>query len=646
MYRLHRSPTAPDKIYSSSLKRFCLGHGMWYPEPHMSGETQIGDVGFLKDGAFIRLFNLDTSAPDKKVTYWRRPFDVSDPPTLDMFMVDERKRPIAPRPYRSHGVQSQRYHASASLSPVPGASAGIDAEYTCKASQGAVLALKSEAQEQTIFENLDLKQYVLQHHESWCTYVRDVLRLPVKPAAIVMVSGWVKTGPDWAVAAFSSSSSSTSASLKGGVGGSAGAGAGGEHTSSEDGSPMHREGEQYAAKDPEPAAPRARDQSIFIKRFKVRRRLGIVRTVVAGAGYHRLPRGDGRHGGDENGHVERGMDLDEGVSEPGEVPDLVDILLDYMFETTAIETAVASDDDVACIVGEDSFEDFANYLRARQPPVEVDGRDTALPIGFLSKERIIRHQRERDVARRTITKADWAQWPNISLEGASKLDNIRATFGSTAVDAHPVKLHVTTFVYPQHPSQNCYCFALSPDGTLLAASFETSSIFLWRLKDGAMVQRLRDEEDTEVICLEFSPDGRELLFGARFSKMATAWNIRTRTVTHRIGPHIAGVTAITRSPSEPYIVTGEQKDGFVNLWDIPTGACLARFGEDCTLSRIVKQITFLPMTVDASNVYVRHAGGPAYIFNYRTKKTVHSIEHLERKDDFSDSSALSHGDCL
>ncbi|EKM58888.1 uncharacterized protein PHACADRAFT_249001 [Phanerochaete carnosa HHB-10118-sp] len=69
MFRFRRLPSAPYEIYSSSLDTLYLGHALWYPEPHVTGEPQIGDVGFARRGAFVRLFNLDTSAPEKKVTY-------------------------------------------------------------------------------------------------------------------------------------------------------------------------------------------------------------------------------------------------------------------------------------------------------------------------------------------------------------------------------------------------------------------------------------------------------------------------------------------------------------------------------------------------------------------------------------------------
>ncbi|EKM58787.1 uncharacterized protein PHACADRAFT_191123, partial [Phanerochaete carnosa HHB-10118-sp] len=79
MFRWFRPLSAPDEIYASSLQTLHLGHALWYPEPHESGEPQIGDVGFMFEGAFIRLFNLDTSAAEKKVTFWDPPYKITEP---------------------------------------------------------------------------------------------------------------------------------------------------------------------------------------------------------------------------------------------------------------------------------------------------------------------------------------------------------------------------------------------------------------------------------------------------------------------------------------------------------------------------------------------------------------------------------------
>lgn len=48
--------TAPD-VYAKELAHHGLGHPLWIPEPEESGEVLIGDVGFVREGRFRRLFN-------------------------------------------------------------------------------------------------------------------------------------------------------------------------------------------------------------------------------------------------------------------------------------------------------------------------------------------------------------------------------------------------------------------------------------------------------------------------------------------------------------------------------------------------------------------------------------------------------------
>lgn len=46
------------EIYASELVRLRYGHPLWYPEPTAEdGEIKIGDVGYIQEGAFHRLFN-------------------------------------------------------------------------------------------------------------------------------------------------------------------------------------------------------------------------------------------------------------------------------------------------------------------------------------------------------------------------------------------------------------------------------------------------------------------------------------------------------------------------------------------------------------------------------------------------------------
>lgn len=45
-------------VYAEELASKGRGTPLWYPEPSERGEVEIGDVGFLYNGGFHRLFNV------------------------------------------------------------------------------------------------------------------------------------------------------------------------------------------------------------------------------------------------------------------------------------------------------------------------------------------------------------------------------------------------------------------------------------------------------------------------------------------------------------------------------------------------------------------------------------------------------------
>lgn len=49
-------------VYAEQLSSQSLGHPLWFPEPTKAGETQIGDVGYIENGQFHRLFNITVAA--------------------------------------------------------------------------------------------------------------------------------------------------------------------------------------------------------------------------------------------------------------------------------------------------------------------------------------------------------------------------------------------------------------------------------------------------------------------------------------------------------------------------------------------------------------------------------------------------------
>lgn len=117
MFRRSRPPSATHEIYASSLQTLSVGHALWFPEPHDSGEPQIGDVGFILDGSFVRLFNLDMSAPNKKVTRWDDypPFDITPPLPKGALETYRKSGVLFPGHHCSHGVESKKIHTSADV---------------------------------------------------------------------------------------------------------------------------------------------------------------------------------------------------------------------------------------------------------------------------------------------------------------------------------------------------------------------------------------------------------------------------------------------------------------------------------------------------------------------------------------------------
>lgn len=101
----------PSSVYAGKLSCLCLGYPLWYPEPDDKiGEVQIGDVGYVSDGAFTRLFNVRADVPP--VTFWPKPFDNPEPLAKEFLMIDPRPKLLVPGCYRSHGVEETHIEAA------------------------------------------------------------------------------------------------------------------------------------------------------------------------------------------------------------------------------------------------------------------------------------------------------------------------------------------------------------------------------------------------------------------------------------------------------------------------------------------------------------------------------------------------------
>ena len=180
-------------------------------------------------------------------------------------------------------------------------SAHVGVEYTCKETQGAALELKSSACSESIYDDLRLRAYILQHHEQWHSYVRDVLQHRVEPSEIRVVSGWTKTSPDWQATAFSGFHTSHRTHVGAHAGSMAGADVYYGRSKAMSGPKLRRQGPLYS----EPSSTsssgeRQMNHCVFMKGYRVKKRLGLVRELVAGVGPYKPPGhedgGSGKYG--------------------------------------------------------------------------------------------------------------------------------------------------------------------------------------------------------------------------------------------------------------------------------------------------------------------------------------------------------------
>ncbi|GJE99603.1 WD40 repeat domain-containing protein [Phanerochaete sordida] len=595
--RPYPKPLTPDKVYAGNLIALGLGYPLWCPEPHISGVPHIADVGAILHGRFIRLLHLDTSdsAADKKVTYFKPPFDNIEALHSNALLVDQIDGWLRPGHYCSHGVIHADLHASAT-SPigVTGASLNLKADYKCRAAQGAALTLQSKAHAEETLSNKFLKAYAVRHFLKWHAYASEVLGFEVKPEDIILVTGWTKTTQDWAATAFGhDEQASISLGFGAGVGSLAAVDAGGSVERTAKTSALQRQGRTYSPDAQHVgAASTGSDQCVFVKGIRVKKRAILPPEILAGAGPHQLPPAGGR-GGVSGAGAMKGDDEDpvnydcEECTSGGRISDPVSIVLEYILEVSRARIAVASDDQVEYILCGRHILDLATLLRQIQLKIDVD----ADGVGSLCMEDVVRYQQEQKFPRPAtglsgvselpqtareyrrahppITAADLDDWPQITRKDAGSLTESQILLGPTQSKACPVQYKAMVFGDSKTmPINNEHCVFLSADGKLLASA-TGNTIAIWRLQDGLTVQRLeRDGHTYSIRQIAFSPDGQRIVSGAN-DNLALVWDVKTGDVVHRLEGHKENIRCVAFSLDGTQIAT--RSDDSLRIWSTSTG---------------------------------------------------------------------------
>ncbi|KAJ3528305.1 hypothetical protein NM688_g8017 [Phlebia brevispora] len=412
------------EVYAEQLNPLSLGHPLWFPDPIDAGEIQIGDVGYIDDGSFQRLFNIMVPADHMwnssgvpgnfKPFVWNKLRKSHNPNYL-------RPGVLGSKTMKTFMIKSETTVAVPTL-----AQAEISFKFECSGQRGALLVLNHRAECETVNRSPDLEEYITRNHRAWHTFVSKTLRLKCKLEELVCVSGWVKTS-EWTVVAVSRDENSHSGVIKGQLGTLAGIGCelniteGNEMTTRHHSGPLSRlEGSSPAISagnspisvpgmpsvltpsstlttpsipampsastmpsnspapsiltspsiSPVPSVPaepapfQVNDQSVFIQYYKVQYRT----PVKTAAEPHRLPDPDRRpdHGpavvsGESVSEGDTEMELEMEPSEQqSESP--LDALLKYLLENTDAEIALASHGHLYDILKHCSQTTFPNDL--------------------------------------------------------------------------------------------------------------------------------------------------------------------------------------------------------------------------------------------------------------------------------------------
>ncbi|KAL0948303.1 hypothetical protein HGRIS_010895 [Hohenbuehelia grisea] len=386
MFALHCKQISD--IYAAALRELGHGHALWVPEPHQSNEVRPGDVGYLHQGAFIRLFSARLPAEHSRNRLFGVPVGFK-PLDIPESLVAVVEKYFDPGTLRSCNIQETKFGVAAEGCGLPG-SAGI--QFTCSDRQGAVLLLTRKGIREDILA-LDLcKEYAKEHYESWYDFANRQLRLGLNNGDIILVTGCDKTA-EWATAAFNERSRGVGISFYGGfpmVGGAEVSLSGSWQTGT---SVQHRSGPVSDCGDVK------YDQTIFIRSYKVKESITGAPKVIRAASE---PRDDERSGPEQDSlavPVEDPMDAEDDAEEdddPLRVFNALDALADHILENSDADLAIVHDNDLYAdtprLVGMDTsdtsqtvadivqrYEDNF-FARDRRSTVTIDGLCPPSPL--------------------------------------------------------------------------------------------------------------------------------------------------------------------------------------------------------------------------------------------------------------------------
>ncbi|KAF9459074.1 hypothetical protein BDZ94DRAFT_1061835 [Collybia nuda] len=260
-------PAAHD-IYAEQLRDLRRGHPLYHPEPRAEGPVEIGDVGYIKDGAFRRLFNV-SRPPDDPVQRFGVPDDFVQ---LNLGAMDRFDAVLEPGPLHSRTISTISTEVGTPGEILP---AEASFHFSCSSKRGAILMLETQMNRAEAVQSRRLEAYVIQHCRSWHGFARD-LDIHIGFGDLMLVTECSKTAA-WSSAVYSNNSTEFGLSFSVGMPfTTAGVAA---SRSLEKIGPVERRRSQKRAKDHDRPLPN--DHTVFIKAYRVGIRQMYYRSLVS-----------------------------------------------------------------------------------------------------------------------------------------------------------------------------------------------------------------------------------------------------------------------------------------------------------------------------------------------------------------------------
>ncbi|EGN94854.1 hypothetical protein SERLA73DRAFT_143743 [Serpula lacrymans var. lacrymans S7.3] len=145
---------AAYNIYAQQLSELCHGYPLWFPEPCMYDEVTVGDVGYVREGVFHRLFNATRASDHPSNALYGVPegFVQLQLPQGSIRRFEKLLDPGAP--LYSQSVSKIGIAASAT-GPGSPTVAGANLQFSCSSNRGAILVLTRRTDREDVMSSCE-----------------------------------------------------------------------------------------------------------------------------------------------------------------------------------------------------------------------------------------------------------------------------------------------------------------------------------------------------------------------------------------------------------------------------------------------------------------------------------------------------------